>query len=140
MNERKRTRLFGRILTTTALFGLLSTTAFAGSPKANFYFDFGWGSDTQYSAAAKKTDAGTAGGSHADVAVTQDTKITYTVVKETSKGKYVVYSKSKALYSEDYRQTLSLDYTKYATNSYFELRGESDWGRYGSTTKGNWWP
>lgn len=140
MNERKKTRLFARILTTVALTVLLSTTAFAGSPTATFYFDFPWGSDTQYSEPAKKTDAGNPGGSHADVAVTQDTKITYTVVKKIGNN-YVEYSESGDLYSKDYRQTLSLDYTKYvANNTYFILRGESDWGRYGTTTDGTWWP
>lgn len=140
MYEKKKTRLFARILTTVALTGLLTTTAFAGSPKATFYFDFPWRSDTQYSAPAEKTDAGTTGGSHADVAVKQDTKITYTVVKKSGNN-YVSYSKSGVLYSEDYRQTLSLDYTKYVTNGNgYILRGESDWGRYGTTEKGTWWP
>lgn len=140
MYEKKKTRLFARILTTVALTGLLTTTAFAGSPKATFYFDFPWGSDTQYSEPAKKSDAGTSGGSHADVAVTQDTKITYTVVKKSG-NKDVSYSKSGVLYSEDYRQTLSLDYTKYVKNGNdYILRGESDWGRYGTTTDGTWWP
>ena len=140
MNEKKKTRLFARILTTVVLTGLLSTTAFAGSPQAQFQFNFPWGSDTQYSDEAQKTDAGTNSGQYADIYATQETKVTYTVVKKDQNNNDVVYTSSHALYSEDYEQHLSLNYTRYVVNyTYFQLRGESDWGRYG-TAGGKWYP
>ena len=141
MNEKKKKRLFGRILTTVVLAGLLSTTAFAGSPEAQFYFYFPWyKSTTVYSYAAKKTDAGTASGAYADIYATQETKVKYTVVKEIGKDKYEDYSNSGTLYSYSDQQKLSLNYTKYvANNTYFKLRGEGGFMRSGNA-EGKWYP
>lgn len=141
MNKKKKTRLLACILTTVALIVLLSTTAFAGSPEAQFSFSFGWGVETQYSASAKKTDAGTTGGAYADIFSTQNTKITYTVVKKNAQNNYVEYTTSGVLYSgPNYQQKLSLTYTKYiANNTYVQLRAESGFLHSGTAT-GKWYP
>lgn len=137
MKLTKPKRLPRLVVLSVFVVSLFTVTAFAGSPANDFFFDFGFFSETQYDGPANKTDAGTTSGGHADVFVTQDTTVAYSVRLMSTSTSTV--TNTVTLSSSSLQQNAVLTYKTSPSNRAYYLFGNSPFGYYGEAN-GIWYP
>ncbi|MGN0313363.1 MAG: hypothetical protein ACI4EG_01080 [Fusicatenibacter sp.] len=130
-------RTLGLTVLSVLIVSLLAITVFAGSPGKTFYFDFGFFNETQCNGPANKTDAGSSSGNQADVYVTQDTTILYSIRQNSTSTTNL--TNTVELASSSIQQHAVLTYKQAPSNTSYYLFAESPFGRYGEAT-GTWYP
>lgn len=130
-------RILGFTVLSVLLVSLLAITAFAGSPGRTFYFDFGFSNETKCDGPGYKTDAGSSSGGHADVYVTQDTTIIYSIRQNATSTTDL--TNTVELASSSIQQHGVLTYKQTPSNTSYYLFAKSPFGRYGEAT-GIWYP